>query len=274
MPTSIRSTKRTTFAASLMVLGVFTLPDAPAQAAAECLAAPNATTPQGRHWYYRLDRAAGRKCWYVAAQGRKSVRAAARARSASVRATTVPPVSTRPPPATRVESVPKSAWDGAQETAQESAQIRVRQLIYGTAQPVEADAPPQAEVPTSPAPAQPADRLDRAQPVTRAEAPEVAAEDNDLSAFAPAAPAFATRVTRAADTTTPAQMLLIVIAALAIAGSLLYATVALVLARRRRVFVDRRRVYPFGAAPVSTARLSDAVGSYPEDGTGNGQRAA
>jgi hypothetical protein len=37
----------------------------------DCLAAPNATAPQGSHWYYRFDRAAHRKCWYVGAQGAK-----------------------------------------------------------------------------------------------------------------------------------------------------------------------------------------------------------
>jgi hypothetical protein len=33
----------------------------------DCLTAPNALTPQGSHWYYRLDRASQRKCWYVRA---------------------------------------------------------------------------------------------------------------------------------------------------------------------------------------------------------------
>jgi hypothetical protein len=31
----------------------------------DCLAGPNAQSPQGRHWYYRVDRAAHRKCWYL-----------------------------------------------------------------------------------------------------------------------------------------------------------------------------------------------------------------
>ena len=35
----------------------------------DCLTAPNALTPQGSHWYYRLDRASQRKCWYVRAIG-------------------------------------------------------------------------------------------------------------------------------------------------------------------------------------------------------------
>src|SRR4051812_29371862 len=37
-------------------------------AADNCLAAPKGAAPQGSHWYYRLDRAAKRNCWYVRAQ--------------------------------------------------------------------------------------------------------------------------------------------------------------------------------------------------------------
>ncbi len=33
--------------------------------AEDCLAAPNGPAPQGSHWYYRIDRAKQRKCWYV-----------------------------------------------------------------------------------------------------------------------------------------------------------------------------------------------------------------
>jgi hypothetical protein len=34
-----------------------------------CLAAPHSAAPQGSHWYYRLDWATQRKCWYVRALG-------------------------------------------------------------------------------------------------------------------------------------------------------------------------------------------------------------
>jgi hypothetical protein len=32
----------------------------------DCLAAPEGTASKGLHWYYRLDRANNRKCWYLA----------------------------------------------------------------------------------------------------------------------------------------------------------------------------------------------------------------
>jgi len=42
-----------------------------AQAAEECLAAPNAQPDQTRHWYYRIDRVSQRKCWYLGPAGAK-----------------------------------------------------------------------------------------------------------------------------------------------------------------------------------------------------------
>lgn len=35
-----------------------------ARAADDCLLEPNGPTPQGKHWYYRLERGTGRHCWY------------------------------------------------------------------------------------------------------------------------------------------------------------------------------------------------------------------
>lgn len=43
----------------------------PANAASDCLASPKGTTPQGQHWYYRLERATKRQCWYLRAEGGK-----------------------------------------------------------------------------------------------------------------------------------------------------------------------------------------------------------
>ena len=36
-----------------------------AHAAENCLTQPNLKTAHGGHWYYRLDRVSGRKCWFV-----------------------------------------------------------------------------------------------------------------------------------------------------------------------------------------------------------------
>jgi hypothetical protein len=34
-------------------------------AAADCLGEPNRDAPPGQHWYYRVDHANDRKCWYL-----------------------------------------------------------------------------------------------------------------------------------------------------------------------------------------------------------------
>src|SRR5690242_1107146 len=38
-------------------------------AADECLAKPNGPSPRGSHWYYRIDRASNRHCWYLRGTG-------------------------------------------------------------------------------------------------------------------------------------------------------------------------------------------------------------
>jgi hypothetical protein len=35
----------------------------------ECISKPGATAPQGSHWYYRVNRADGRHCWYLGPEG-------------------------------------------------------------------------------------------------------------------------------------------------------------------------------------------------------------
>ena len=61
--------------------------------AGDCIAAPNSQSPPGKHWWYRLDWATKRKCWYVGLLSR-SVQEAAPAtkwRPAHLR-----PISARP----------------------------------------------------------------------------------------------------------------------------------------------------------------------------------
>jgi hypothetical protein len=40
-----------------------------ALAADTCLSGPKGTAPKGSHWYYRIDHATKRNCWYVRAEG-------------------------------------------------------------------------------------------------------------------------------------------------------------------------------------------------------------
>ena len=44
-----------------------------AHAADNCLSGPKGAAPKGSHWYYRIDHATKRNCWYVRAEGEKPV---------------------------------------------------------------------------------------------------------------------------------------------------------------------------------------------------------
>ncbi|MDH6262464.1 hypothetical protein [Bradyrhizobium sp. BR13661] len=50
-----------------------------ANAASDCLASPKGTAPQGQHWFYRLERATKRQCWYLRAEGSKATQSAQQA---------------------------------------------------------------------------------------------------------------------------------------------------------------------------------------------------
>ncbi len=42
-----------------------------ARAADDCLAAPKNETPEGSHWYYRIEHSTKRHCWYLRGEGEK-----------------------------------------------------------------------------------------------------------------------------------------------------------------------------------------------------------
>jgi hypothetical protein len=68
-----------TIVAILVAAVVFTCGSAPAEPAADdCLSKPNGPSPQGSHWFYRVDRANNnRHCWYLGPQGAKTRQAVA-----------------------------------------------------------------------------------------------------------------------------------------------------------------------------------------------------
>ena len=66
----------TIFISHLVAVAVAGMMGTPARAADECLAAPNAPSAKGNHWYYRIDRATQRKCWYQRAQAAGTPRVA------------------------------------------------------------------------------------------------------------------------------------------------------------------------------------------------------
>ena len=56
----------------------------------KCLSGPKGPVPAGSHWYYRIDRATKRHCWYIGDEKEKSARAAP--------ATSPPAANPAPPP--------------------------------------------------------------------------------------------------------------------------------------------------------------------------------
>ncbi len=61
-----------------------------ANAASDCLASPKGAAPQGQHWFYRLDRASKRQCWYLRAEGGKATQTAQAASDAPTAETPAP----------------------------------------------------------------------------------------------------------------------------------------------------------------------------------------
>jgi len=53
----------------------------------DCVAKPNSAAPQGSHWYYRVDRTANRRCWFLGPEGLKVRQAESPKRLLSVTST-------------------------------------------------------------------------------------------------------------------------------------------------------------------------------------------
>ncbi|HEU0083489.1 MAG TPA: hypothetical protein VFQ87_11525 [Bradyrhizobium sp.] len=52
--------------------GFLAVQPTPLRAANECLSGPQGAAPRGSHWYYRIDRATKKNCWYVRAEGKQT----------------------------------------------------------------------------------------------------------------------------------------------------------------------------------------------------------
>jgi hypothetical protein len=125
------------------------LSHSPAGAADECLSAPNDQAPQGSHWYYRVDRATNRQCWYLRDQAEKASQQAAQpsqqaaqpdpwqsARQPSPKAETAP---RRPAAEARAELTPRTnveQLNQAGPTAARSPGAAVNTVDRGTNAPV------------------------------------------------------------------------------------------------------------------------------------------
>ncbi|MFL5049877.1 MAG: hypothetical protein ACJ8D4_07180 [Xanthobacteraceae bacterium] len=279
MPTRIGSIAPAMFAALLLASAVPLLPSHAARAAAadDCLAAPKSQAPQGRHWYYRIDRVNGRKCWYLGAAGTKTRQATPQEAQAAPHVQK--PVRPLPPlgrdtagdvlPPAQIESSSK-------ETAPASIAETTPQ---GTASAMQWLTSPQ---PAAAMQREPADTpVVDARVATDTQATDAAdAAATDAADTAPAveeaAPPQQPAAIEAAESTglTPHWMFLLIAAALAISGIVVPFKIAA--ARQRRIRIGGYRTVP--PAPPLRERIPPRLDSpgappLPPAGTGDDDEA-
>jgi len=89
-----------------------------AKPADSCLSGPQGAVPAGGHWYYRVDRATKRHCWYLGDEKDKTAAATpqdAAASTAAPAAVAAPATNPLPFPPQANASVPKSIADAHAE---------------------------------------------------------------------------------------------------------------------------------------------------------------
>jgi hypothetical protein len=123
------------FASLLAGLPLTTISHGAVPAADDCLSKPKGLAPEGSHWYYRIDRASNRHCWYLGDQREKLSRAKpqnpapiADPASPQNETATQRPVTDAyaelPLPQTRIEQQPNaSAWQRTPATTANTASI-------------------------------------------------------------------------------------------------------------------------------------------------------
>jgi hypothetical protein len=209
--------------------------------AEECLTGPNAQSPQGSHWYYRIDRATHRKCWYLGAlraEHRRTARveSTTAARGEDAPAREVPPAAA---PQTGILAAPPDPGFGSRGVAE----------------------PPRATAEAAPAsPAPPAQTA--APPPVRLAPRTVATTTERVRPPAPAKPAEAAPPAAAAAVPAPASAARGALPAALFAVALLLASVGTMLVRARRRFIRvsageaTRSAYARAARPTGRARRS------------------
>lgn len=102
-----------------------------AKTADTCLSAPKGPVPAGGHWYYRVDRATKRNCWYIGEDKNKSTRAAPKDATSSPEtpdaAAPASPVAANPASPQQNINMRKSIADARAELT--APQARVEDLI-------------------------------------------------------------------------------------------------------------------------------------------------
>jgi hypothetical protein len=256
------------FIAQLAAGGVGSAVGAPASAPEGCLAAPNAAAGAGKHWYYHLDRATRRKCWYIgpagqavhnvaphaARQAQPPAKAQASSEVESVDQTAVEPVTDEQPAAQngRTDQA-DDVWSRSAAPFDYRTQLQPAEAMQSKATPVPPQAtpaqPPPQPVQPQATPVQPQAQSTRAKndasmglgATASASPANLAAQVSAGPEQQPEASAASTADSAQAETSTSMRTLLVIGGALAIIFGLLIATLKIVSAMRRQIHVSRDR---------------------------------
>ena len=240
------------------------------QAAADsCLSAPKGATPSGSHWYYRIDRVTKRQCWYLREESDtaddKFARAAPPASAPASAAPASAPASAAEEPASPQQRTitrksiadARAEWVSQQPRAEPNPPARVERTAAAAAPPPVVQNSARAAMPNVLAPAPLSSMRWNDAPTPRSlTAPTnlqtaAAASPADQPAQAPAeevqqpaaeqvAPAAADAAT-AKPTASLQKLLLVMAAALALAGLTVSAIVRIGHMRARRAMRRKRR---------------------------------
>ncbi len=126
-------------------------PHGAARAADSCITEPKTETPQGKHWYFRIERGSGRHCWYLRGEDEDSARTP----------TAEPVASAKPAPQTSGNAPARSLADARAEFAP-----KARVEGNGDAQPARSVWPAPQPAAAAPAPATTGIGPGAAQPAT------------------------------------------------------------------------------------------------------------
>ena len=244
-----------------------------------CLSSPKGATSNGGHWYYRIDRATKRQCWYLRDEGEKSARA--------------PLDSPATPPAATADNAPqqqpvtlsnkavadaRAEWVSQQNRAERNSAARPDPQTTGavSAPAVQSSKPataPNVLAPTSISTSRwsdtqsavsstPADAQTAAADASAADQAQDSAEQAQQPATAPVA-AVAADPAPAKPTASLQMLLLVMAAALALAGI----TVSLIFrvgrVRARRAMRSKRRAM-WDSAQKKTKRRAPQPSPQPQ----------
>jgi hypothetical protein len=229
-----------------------------AQAAADnCLSAPKGATPSGSHWYYRIDRTTRRQCWYLREESDTANDKFARAAPpASAPAAAEPAPSQQRTSSRKSVADARAEWVSQQPRAEPNPPAAAVPRTVADAAPVPAaENTPRAAMPNVLAPSPLASMRWNDAPTTRSLANpadlQVAAAsppaDQPPQAVAMQPPAPDPVMPAAADAATAKptaslqKLLLVMAAALALAGLTVSAIVRIGRIRARRAMRRKRR---------------------------------